>query len=126
MPFLVFALQLAQSRASQTPRLRQHNGSKDITRTWHSRRPRRCRREHSSVADAWLGSLVVGARGGRAVRRDGLPELGPACAAPDAPRAHPRSARGGAVVNPMLDLRQEVRRLPIVVGGAAMLDEDAR
>jgi len=29
-------------------------------------------------------------------------------------------------VNPMLDLRQEVRRLPIVVGGAAMLDEDAR
>src|SRR5262249_47689565 len=68
----------------------------------------RRRRDHPPRPHPRLGSLVLGARGGAAVRR------------------HQRPRRGGAVVTAMLDLRREARRTPVALDVALTLDDESR
>src|SRR5262245_12798923 len=90
------------------------NEAEDITHPWHPRRPRGGRLGRSSLPGAGHGVMVLGA-GGRASVRGART----AVAGPGAPRR-------GAVVNPILYLRHEVRRLPIGLDVAAKLTDESR
>src|SRR4029079_13368807 len=118
MRSVVFHLHVPLSRASQTLGRGIANGSKDITRSGHSRRTRCRGSQHSTRADARLGPVVVGASRFGSVRRGRLPDLGPA----RAPAHAQRWAPGGVVVNAMLDLRHEGRRLRVSPRARAVLD----
>src|SRR6185295_18056017 len=101
---------MSLSRTEQTLATRPGDEAEDITstRSWHPGRPVRGRLVHPPLAGPRLGPVVLGARGGRAVRR--------------LRRARPR----GAVVTSVLDLRREARRTPVALDVALALDDESR